>query len=595
MPKRFKSFSLPRINIASTKKKKNNRDNNDKDNNYIHNYSLLMSEEEHNSKNTAMNTPMKNDDEIGNGVDVIMTWKRKGLPHILLFFSTVILLAASICRLAPVAAIYLLFFFIINQLSYKHLSSWIVIFTCLTIVAVVTCLGHALVLISNSIDSFKLSEIVIRTFEPVDVVSADTFLLYVVPDIVVAIFAILALCFAKRERLRMANAVEMVGNYEHNDERKQSEDNHDVNEDKKFITMSFSICCCSQKFINDAYRAFWNYGTVLALLTGCVLNISIITCFTYLIFLATLVIWGARIGRFRFFYEKSIFLIKNFIFFVVISWYVSLLCTADDSNLENDLDKVFYNIGFRGLSWKEPNWYNWGSYFSFLFLFLGCTHIESMRSQMLYSSNLFYKNNSKNDDERIQDESFMEQASKSLLENDAMSLESDNHRVLTITEGKETFSKHPSSYMSSVTGFFNMEISKSTHTAIFVGLVLLWPCTFPTATILFMPLVLWATLALCLSFTPIINTLTHRRTLTFIYMYSILLSLTMFICDLHVIKYSFGISKDSSSVDTLPSFLGVAWSSLGGKRIFTQSIVLMILSWNLRALSDRKYVEMIPK
>ena len=68
----------------------------------------------------------------------------------------------------------------------------------------------------------------------------------------------------------------------------------------------------------------------------------------------------------------------------------------------------------------------------------------------------------------------------------------------------------------------------------------------------------------------------------------------MFICDLHVIKYSFGISKDSSSVDTLPSFLGVAWSSLGGKRIFTQSIVLMILSWNLRALSDRKYVEMIP-
>ena len=132
MPKRFKSFSLPRINIetlssiGSTKKKKNNRGN---DNNDIDNYHVLMSEEEYNSKNTGMNTPMKNDDEIGTGVDVIMIWKRKGLPHILSFFSTIILLAASICRLAPVAAIYLLFFFIINHLE-KHCR---VIWSCETI------------------------------------------------------------------------------------------------------------------------------------------------------------------------------------------------------------------------------------------------------------------------------------------------------------------------------------------------------------------------------------------------------------------------------------------------------------------------------
>ena len=85
-------------------------------------------------------------------------------------------------------------------------------------------------------------------------------------------------------------------------------------------------------------------------------------------------------------------------------------------------------------------------------------------------------------------------------------------------------------------------------------------------------------------------------TVAIIYVYSVLLSLTMFICDLRVIKNLLGVSKDkiASNIQSMPLVLGITWSTLGGTRIFLQSATLTILSWNLRVLSTRKYVEMVP-
>ena len=99
--------------------------------------------------------------------------------------------------------------FVVHQLSYNYLSAWIVTFTCLAIASSVACIFHALIFISALISSFVLPEFVVRIFEPVDVVDVSTFCLYVLPDIIVAIFSIATLYYTMRERSRMANSLRL--------------------------------------------------------------------------------------------------------------------------------------------------------------------------------------------------------------------------------------------------------------------------------------------------------------------------------------------------------------------------------------------------
>ena len=93
-------------------------------------------------------------------------------------------------------------------------------------------------------------------------------------------------------------------------------------------------------------------------------------------------------------------------------------------------------------------------------------------------------------------------------------------------------------------------------------------------------------LTLCLSFTALFGVLVHRYVLTTIYMYGVLLSFAMFVCEIRAIKYSLGVDKNqsTSAITAWPTVLGLAWRALGGTRILIQSIILIFLSWNLRCI-----------
>lgn len=382
----------------------------------------------------------------------------------------------------------------------------------------------------------------------------------------------------------MANSLELVDNTDHGQEEKDGIEGG-LSEDHGVFSMC-SFCCCSRETTAELLQSFWNYGTIIALLAGCVSNISIITCFTYFVFLATLTIWGTRIGSLTFFFEKIMFMFKAFLLTVVISWYIILLCVQDNSNVGKDFTDAFYDLGFRTLSWNEPSRNNWLSYLSFIALFLCCVQFEATRG-----SNRLYRKVSESNG--LKEESFMDQASKSLLSNDSMSksgateiggnLPLSNTDTRNIT-GYNSFML-PSGIMSKA-----LQLSTPMHKAMFVSLVLLWPCVFPTATILFIPLVLWATLILCLGFTAMFEVLHHKYVLTTVYMYGVLLSFAMFVCEIRSIKYSLGVYKNqsTSSITAWPTVLGLAWRALGGTRILIQSIILILLSWNLRSIRRGK-------
>ena len=212
MPKRLKSFSLPRIDFpASDFRSETNSLYSDSANTSIRNSGL-----------TAVRRVEQNSmrQSSGSSTSRITVWRKQGMPQLLVFLSTIILFASTICRLAPVAVVYLFVFFVVHQLSYNYLSAWIVTFTCLAIASSVACIFHALIFISALISSFVLPEFVVRIFEPVDVVDVSTFCLYVLPDIIVAIFSIATLYYTMRERSRMANSLELVDNTDHGQEEK---------------------------------------------------------------------------------------------------------------------------------------------------------------------------------------------------------------------------------------------------------------------------------------------------------------------------------------------------------------------------------------
>ena len=184
-----------------------------------------------------------------------------------------------------------------------------------------------------------------------------------------------------------------------------------------------SFCCCSRETATELLQSFWNYGTIIALLAGCISNISIITCFTYFVFLTTLFIWGTRVGSLTYCFEKFIFMFKAFLITVVISWYITLLSIQDNSNTGKDFTEAFYDIGFRTLSWKDPNRNNWVSYISFIALFLCCVQFENTKSSNRLNGELSESNG-------LMDESFLDQASKSLLSNDALSKSDAKKQVM---------------------------------------------------------------------------------------------------------------------------------------------------------------------
>ena len=179
------------------------------------------------------------------------------MPQLLRFLSTIILFASTICR-APVA-VCTCFIFRCYQLSLT-IYAWIVTFCawrCIT----VACICHALIFISDLASSFVLPENFVRIFEPVDIVDMSTFCLYVLPDIIVAIFSIATLYYTMRERSRIANSLELVDNTDHG-----QEENHGVEggvlEDHSLLSKC-SFCCCSRETATGLHQSFWNYGTIL--------------------------------------------------------------------------------------------------------------------------------------------------------------------------------------------------------------------------------------------------------------------------------------------------------------------------------------------
>ena len=166
MPKRLKSFSLPRIGFpASDFQSENNSLYSDSVNTGIRNSGLTGVKQNRMRQNSgsAFTPGSLFGGERGNSsVATVLIYHNIGC------FNNLSSCACCNCVLVCI-------FRGSSTFPYKYLSTWIVTFTCLAIASSVACICHALIFISDLASSFVLPENFVRIFEPVDIVDIARF------------------------------------------------------------------------------------------------------------------------------------------------------------------------------------------------------------------------------------------------------------------------------------------------------------------------------------------------------------------------------------------------------------------------------------